>query len=252
MKKTNNRILELADLQRMLISTCNHLSRPLRKSQLIKMTTDLFECNTPKQVEFAIIDLIEQGKLQQEGYFIITPEFASIWDGTVTSTDEWTIKFLLSLKEEAKHDLFFDVYAQEPLTTSSFFKYINMKYPSLLRRQGTALSYMEQMENIFPYGLNSNFYMEMNDYPTDRWFTTFFNNPDCRIFIKNMDISKNHINIQVVLITGKKRSYKKANTDYEEFKQNIPHYFDNNMNVHVRKSLTVISNGRKSKQGKGW
>lgn len=249
MKKTNNRILELADLQRMLISTCNHLSRPIRKSQLIKMTTDLFECNTPKQAEFAIIDLIEQGKLQQEGYFIITPEFASIWDGTVTSTDEWTIKFLLSLKEEAKHDLFFDVYAQEPLTISAFFKYINMKYPSLLRRQDTALSYMEQMENIFPYGLNSNFYMEMNDYPTDRWFTTFFNNPDCRILIKNMDLSKNHINIQVVLITGKKRNYKKANTDYEEFKQNISHYFDNNMNVHVRKSLTVISNGRKSKQG---
>ncbi|MBD5452637.1 MAG: hypothetical protein HDR25_08355 [Lachnospiraceae bacterium] len=241
MKKTNNRTLELADLQRMLISTCTHLNRPIRKSQFIKMLTDLFEYNTPKQTEFALLDLIEQGKLKQKGHFITTPEFASTWDGTVTSTDEWIIKFLISLKEEAKHDLFFDVYAQEPLTPSCFFKYINMKYPALLRRQDTALAYMEQMEATFPYGLNSNFYMEMNDHPTDRWFTSFFNNPDCRIFIKNMNISKNHINVQVALISGKKRSYRKANADFKEFKENISHYFDGNMTIHIRKSMTAIA-----------
>ena len=163
MKKTNKRILGLADLQRMLISTCTHLNRPIRKSQLIKMITDLFECNTPKEVEFALIDLIEQGKLKQSDYFIITPEFASTWDGVITAADEGIVKYMLSLKEEAKHDIFFDVYAQESLTPSSFFKYINMNFPALLRRHDTALSYMEKMENTFPYGLSSNFYMEMNN-----------------------------------------------------------------------------------------
>jgi DNA-binding response OmpR family regulator len=51
MKKTDNRILELADLQKVLLSTCTYLNRPIRKNQLIKMTTELFECNTAKEVE---------------------------------------------------------------------------------------------------------------------------------------------------------------------------------------------------------
>lgn len=250
MKKNTNRILELAVLQQALLSTCTYLNRPIRKKQLIKMLVDLFECNTYKQVEFALLDLIEKGQLQQKDYFIITPEFASDWNGTVTAADEGIIKFMLSLKEETKHDLFFNVYANEPLSPHSFFKYVEMKYPALLRRKDTALAYMDQMENTFPYGLNSNFYMEKNDYPTDRWLTTFFNNLDSRIFIKNMDISKNHINIQVMTISGKKRSYKKANADFEEFKQNISYYFNSSMTVHVRKSLSTIPNGRKIKQGR--
>ena len=248
MKKNTNRILELADLQQALLYTCNTLNRPIRRNQLIKMTTDLFEYNTQKEVDFALLDLIEQNKLCQHNYFIVTPEFASDWNGTVTAADEGIIQFLLSLKEEAKHDLFFNVYALEPLSPRIFFKYVGMKYPALLRRQDTALAYMEQMENTFPYGLDNNFYMEMNDYPTIRWFTSFFNNPDCRIFIKNMEISKNHINILVITISGKKRSYKKANADFEEFKQNISYYFNSSMTVHIRKSLTAISNGSKRKQ----
>lgn len=68
MKKTNGKTLDLADLQRTIISTCTHLNRPIRKSKLIQMITDLFECNTPRQVEFALIDLIEQGKLYELGY----------------------------------------------------------------------------------------------------------------------------------------------------------------------------------------
>ena len=66
MKKTDNRILELADLQKALLSTCTCLNRPIRKNQLIKMVTELFECNTVKEVEFALLDLIEQGKLDRK------------------------------------------------------------------------------------------------------------------------------------------------------------------------------------------
>lgn len=252
MKKNTNRILELADLQEAVLFTCNSLNRPIRKNQLIKMITDLFEYNTPKQVDFALIGLVEEGKLQQKDYFIITPE--SAWDGTVTAADEGIINFLLSstLKEEAKHDLFFNVYAQEPFTPHSFFKYVGMKYPALLHRQDTALAYMEQMANTFPYGLNNDFFAEMNDYPAEgRWFGAFFNAPDRRIIIKGMDIHRNHVNIKIMLIAGKRRSYRKANTDFEEFKENISRYFDGNMNIHIRKSLTTISSGNKRKR-KGW
>lgn len=245
MKKNTNRVLELADLQQAILSTCTYLNRPIRKNQLIKMITDLFECNTPKQAEFALLSMIEQRQLQQKDYFIVTPDFASTWDGTVTAADEGIIKYMLSLKEEAKHDLFFNVYADEPLTPHSFFKYIGMKYPALLRRTSTALAYMEQMDNLFKYELNNDFYAEMNDYPTGRWFPRFFDSPDCRIFIRNIFAGRNYANFQIVLLPGKKRSYKKAYADFEEFKQNIPSLFNSDVKIQIRRSLTTIPFGRR-------
>lgn len=249
MKKIRNKTLELADLQRMLIFTCDHLNRPIRKNQLIKMITDLFECNTKKEVEFALLNLIEEGNLQQKDYFIVTPEFASSWDGVSTAADEGIIKYILSLKEEAKHDLFFNVYAEEVLAPHNFFKYISMKYPALLRRQDTALAYLEQLENTFPYELSNNFYIEKNDYPiAGRWFNGLFDSPDCRIIIKNIFTGWNYADFQIILLPGKKRSYKKAYSDFEKFKQNIFSLFNRDVKIQTRRSLTMIPFcGRKGK-----
>lgn len=240
MKKNTNRILELADLQQVILSTCNTLNRPIRRNQLIKMITNLFEYNTQKEVEFALLNLIEEGRLQQKDHFIITPEFTSTWDGVTTAADEGIVKYILSLKEEAKHDLFFNVYAEEALTPHHFFKYISMKYPALLRRQDTALAYLKQLENTFPYELSNDFYAEKNDYPTRRWFTKFFDSPDCRIIIKNIFAGRSYANFQIVLLPGKKRSYKKAYSDFEEFKQNISSLFNKDVKIQVRRSLTMI------------
>lgn len=245
MKNNNNRILELPDLQKVLLSTCTYLNRPIRKNQLIKMITELFEYNTVKEVEFALLDLMEQGKLQQQDHFITTPKFASTWDGTVTATDEGIIKFLLSLKEEAKHDLFFNVYAQEPLTPHDFFKYVEMKYPALLRRADAALAYMEQINNLFPYGLNNDFYAELNDYPTNRWFTKFFDSPDCRILIRNIFTGKNYAGFQIVLLPGKRKSYRKAYKDFAEFEKSISSFFNGDVKVQVKRSLITIPFSRK-------
>ena len=54
----NNKTLELTALQDMLLTICSKLNRPIRKSQLKAFVTELFECNTNKQVDFAILDLI--------------------------------------------------------------------------------------------------------------------------------------------------------------------------------------------------
>ena len=245
MKKNTNRILELADLKQVILSTCNTLNRPIRRNQLINMITDLFECSTQTEVEFALLNLIEEGRLQQKDYFIVTPEFASTWDGVTTAADEGIIKYILSLKEEAKHDLFFNVYAEEPLTPHNFFKYISMKYPVLLRRQDTGLAYLEQLENTFPFELSNDFYAEKNDYPARRWFTKFFDSHDCRIIIKNIFAGRNYANFQIVLLPGKKRSYKKAYSDFEEFKKNIPALFNRDVKIQVRRSLTMIPFGRR-------
>lgn len=245
MKKNTNRILELADLKQVILYTCNTLNRPIRRNQLINMITDLFECNTQKETEFALLNLIKEGSLQQKDHFIITPKFASTWDGVTTAADEGIIKYILSLKEEAKHDLFFNVYAEEPLTPHNFFKYISMKYPALLRRQDTALAYLEQLANIFPYELSNDFYAEKNDYPTEGWFTSLFDSPDCRIIIKNIFEGRSYANFQIVLLPGKKRSYKKAYSDYEEFKQNISSLFNRDVKIQIRRSLTMISFSRR-------
>ena len=37
-------------------------------------------------------------------------------------------------------------------------------------------------------------YIEMNDYPTNRWFTKFFDNPDCRIIITEIKQNNNQQN----------------------------------------------------------
>lgn len=248
MKNNNSRILELPDLQKTLLSTCTYLNRPIRKNQLIKMVTELFECNTVKEVEFALLDLMEQEKLQQQDHFITTPKFASTWDGTVTAADEGIIKFLLSLKEEAKHDLFFNVYAEEPLTPHNFFKYVGMKYPALLHRTDAALAYMEQINNLFPFELSNDFYAEMNDHPTGRWFTRFFNGPDCRILIKDIFKGKNYASFQIVLLPGKRKSYRKAYKDFAEFEKSISSFFNGDVKVQVKRSLITIPFGRKRRK----
>lgn len=245
---TTNKTLELEDLQSMLLSIGTYLNRPIRKSLLIKMVTDLFECNTQKQVDFAILDLIENKKLIEKNHFIVTPAFFTTWDGTVTAADEGIIKLLLSLKEDIKYDIFFSVYASECLTPSTFFKYIEMTYPALMNRTDIALSYMNQMDKKFPYGLSNDFYSEMNDYPTDRWFTSFFNNPDCRIIIKEMDLSKNHINLKLLLLPGKKRSYKVAYAQKEEFEKHIAAYFNNDIQLHIRTTLLTMLTGNTKKK----
>ena len=144
----NTKTLELTDLEAMLLSICATINRPIRKSMLIKMVTDLFECNNQKQVDFAILDLIEQEQLVEYKHFIVTPDFYATWDKNVYAQDEGIIKFFISLKEEIKHDVYFDVYAPEPLTPSTFFKYINMVYPALLHREDTALAYMNLAKEV--------------------------------------------------------------------------------------------------------
>lgn len=243
MKKNNNRTLELIDLQKMLLNICTNLNRPIRKTQLIKMITELFECNTTKQVDFAILDLIEQDKLHYAKHFICTPEFAATWDGTVTAADEGIVKFLLSLKEEIKFDVYFSPYAPEPLIPTIFFKYVYLKYPALLQKEDTALTYMEQIDTLFPDVANNNFYMEFNDYPTNRWFTSFFNDKDCRIVIKNIDQHKNHLNIHLLLLPSTRRSYKLAHEQYEEFKDNVELYFNNNIHLHIKTTLLTMITG---------
>lgn len=252
MKKntTNRKALELEALQKVLLSSCIKLNRPIRKSQLIKMVTVLFECNTPKQIEFALLDLMEKGQLCEQNHFIVTPEFYENWDKIVTAADEGIVKYLLTLKEETKRDIFFHAFAEESLTPSIFFKYVQMKYPSLLSREDTALILMEQMSNTFPYGLSDAFYAEANDYPTNGWLTALFDNTDCRLIVKHMDFHKKHINIHVVLLSGKKRSFKLAHEQFEEFQKNMKHYFNRDMHLHIKATPLTMYTGNKQRKQK--
>ena len=240
--------LELTDLEAMLLSICSNLNRPIRKSQLTKMVTELFECNNQKQVDFAILDLIEQEQLVEYKHFIVTPDFYATWDKNITAQDEGIIKYLLSLKEEAKHDIFFNVYAPEPLTPSTFFKYINMVYPELLHREDTALAYMNYFDSVLAYGLNNSFYAEKNDYPANHWFSTFFDNPDC----KNIDLHKSHVCLSVILLPGKTRNYSMAKEQLQELEEHIKNYFELHMIIHTKsKPLSMLTGDTRRKHSGG-
>lgn len=244
----NTKTLELTDLGAMLLTICTTINRPIRKSQLIKMVTDLFECNNQKQVDFAILDLIEQEQLIEYKHFIVTPDFYATWDKKVTAQDEGIIKYLLSLKEEAKHDIFFNVYAPEPLTPSTFFKYINMVYPALLHREDAALAYMEQFAKGLDYALNDDFYAEKNDYPSNRRFTKFFDNPDCRIFIKDINLYKNQVSLTIITLPGKTRNYSIAKKQLLDFEVYFKSCLKPDMIMHTKiKPLTMLTGNTKRK-----
>ena len=146
--------------------------------------------------------------------------------------------------------IFFSPYAPEPLTPTTFFKYIYFQYPALLKRENTALAYMEQIDTLFPDIASDNFYMEFNDYPTSRWFTTFFNNKDCRIVIKKIDHYKNHLNIHLLLLPNTRRNYKLAHEQYEELKDNLSSYFNNNLHLHIRTTLLTMITGTRPRRKK--
>lgn len=244
----NTKTLELTDLGAMLLTICTTINRPIRKNQLIKMVTDLFECNNQKQVDFAILDLIEQEQLIEYKHFIVTPEFYATWDKKVTAQDEGIVKYLLSLKEEAKHDIFFNVYAPEPLTPSTFFKYINMVYPALLHREDAALAYMEQFAKDLDYALNNDFYAEKNDYPSNRRFTKFFDNPDCRIFIKDINLYKNQVSLTIITLPGKTRNYSIAKKQLLDFEVYFKSCLKPDMIMHTKiKPLSMLTGNTKRK-----
>ena len=248
----NNKTLELTALQDMLLTICSKLNRPIRKSQLKAFVTELFECNTNKQVDFAILTLIEEKQLVEYKHFIVTPDFYAIWDKNVYSQDEGIIKFFLSLKEEIKHDVYFDVFAPEPLTPSIFFKYIEMTYPALLHREDAALAYMNYFDSVLAYGLNNSFYAEKNDYPANHWFSTFFDNPDCRLIIKSIDLHKNHVDLSVILLPGKTRNYSIAKEQLQELEEHIKNYFELQMIIHTKsKPLSMLTGDTRRKHSGG-
>lgn len=232
MKKTRNNItLDLQSLQDLLIRICTTLNMPIRKNILIKMVTDIFEYkNSKKAVEFAIIELVEQGLLFQKDHFISIDK-----DNLVpTATQEGISKFLTShfVKENIKSVFGFNPADELPLTPHIFFKYIENLFPELVSGADMPLACMEKMEKVLPYGLNNAFFAEQNDYPTNRWLSKFFDE-DCRLIIHRITCYKNKVCFHLLLLPGRRRSYKKAHEQYEAFEENISQYFEKHIEVQV-------------------
>lgn len=245
--------LDLEKLQETLVLLCSTLNMPLRKTIIHTFIREVFDFgNSIKNIDFALLDLTEQGILIQSSFFICSPECSSSGRTIPTATEEGIAKFLASksMKEEIKHDLFFSPMATDRITPQQFYKYVTLKYPALLAGTDAALAYMEQLEKILTYGLSDNFYAELNDYPTNRWFSSFFNQ-DCRIVIKNIDQHKNHINIQLLLLPGKRRSYQLSHEQFEELKDNLSVYFDKSIHLHIKTTLLTMITGTRPRRKKG-
>ena len=230
-KNRNNITLDLQSLQDLLIKICTTLNMPIRKNILIKLVTDLFEYkNSKKAVEFALIELVEQGLLFQKDHFISADKNNLI----PTATQEGISKFLTShfVKENIKSTLGFNPSDELPLTPHIFFKYIDNQFPELVSGADMPLACMEKIEKALPYGLNNAFFAEENDYPTNRWLSTFYDK-DCRLIIHRITCYKNKVYFHLLLLPGRRRSYRNAHEQFAAFEENISHYFENHMEVQV-------------------
>lgn len=237
----NNQRKTLDELRELLLKTVTFLGRPIRKSQLIKYMKNLYECkNKVSEIEFALLSLINDKLLIEDKHFIVTPAFHKEWDGTASAMDEAIVKFIPTLKERIKAEYYFNPFSEHTISCSSLFKYINMRYPFICN-QLLGLAYLEYFSEKYEYNICNDFFVELNDYPTDGWFTCFFDIKDCRLLIEDISYSShNHVFIKLILIPGRGRSYKKAHEQYLEFEKNIKMYFPQNT-VHIKtKPLTMI------------
>lgn len=235
--------LDLDRLEEVLVQICNTLNMPLRKTSLHKFIKEVFGYNNSiKQIDFAILDLIEQGILIETTFYIASLKCALEQRTIPTATEESIIKLLTSkaFMEEIRTDLFFSPFATDRITPHNYFKYIKCKYPALLAGKNTGLIYMKQLDELFAFGLTDQFYVELNDYPyCPVFFSTFFDT-DSRIIIKNIAIHKKYVTFHLILLPGKRRSYEKADEKYRYFAEHISSYFENKK-VHIKTTpLTMI------------
>lgn len=222
-KYSNNIRLELEDLKNYITSIFYHLQgRPIRKSKIIQMVTETFECNTPSQVEFALLELIDEHEIYQEGKFISTdPDFRY-----PTPMDEGIINLLCSpaVKDEAKSALLFNVNSNEHLTPDSFFKYVDKHYGSIFyayKDYATLVHFVNHADGF----LKNQIFEELNDYPTELWLTKFFADRDCRIIVGKIESNKKYTDISLILLPNRKGNYKLAWEQAEEFRQHVGDYF---------------------------
>jgi len=253
---TANKTLELEGLENLILRICNEIHMPIRKNQLIRFIKNVFGYrNTIKQIQFALIGLIEQKKLIQHTYFICMPELAAEGITTPTATEEWIFRFLMSeaLKEEIRYDVFFDVNSKENITPSIYFKYISMKYPSLISKD-KALAFMEQIKGLFPetpYLLKNNFYTEMNDYPyADGLISRIFSDRDSRIIVKNIRATKRYVIIKYLLVPSRKGNYSKAHHNSTELYDGFKFYLDDTIFAAFKDTPVVMVIGSQKKAKK--
>lgn len=127
-----------------------------------------------------------------------------------------------------------------------------MVYPALLHREDTALAYMNYFDNALGYGLNNSFYAEKNDYPANHWFSALFDNPDCRLIIKSIDLHKSHVCLSVILLPGKTRNYSIAKEQLQELEEHIKNYFEPHMIIHTKsKPLSMLTGDTRRKHSGG-
>lgn len=248
MNKQKN-ILELDKLQKLILDLLDFIYMPMRKSQLSRFINGVFSYdNRPKQIEFALIELIENGSIKEEKYYIASADYVSEHKSIVpTATQEGIVKYISSKSfiELMKHDLFFNVYAEDKVSFELYTKYLKMDFPGLVGNH-RALDRMNQIQEKFEYGLSNQFYVEMNDFPTGQFLSSFLDDNDNRIIITSIVKKKDLVILKALLVPGKHRSYKKAHINLQKLQNYLPSYFPSKK-VYINTMLLTMVCGNSKK-----
>lgn len=217
--------LDIDQLENLILEIFENIKMPIRKSQLLKFPINVFELkNTKKQIDFALTGLLDSGRLIQTKHFICTPELADLGRTKATPTEQAIVAFLLSgnLIESMKQEIHFNPLSNRRISPKDYFKVLKLEFPALISSE-PAKAYLEYFDRKI-FNVNNCLYTELNDYPYANGFITkFFDDRDCRLFIKSITEYKSKIIIQVVLLNGK--NYKLAHEKLDILEQNLQEYF---------------------------
>ena len=247
MNKQKN-ILELDKLQQLILDLLDFIYMPMRKSQLSRFINGIFAYdNSQKQIEFALIELIENNSIKGEKFYIATTDYVSEHKSIVpTATQEGIVKYISSksFTETMKHNLFFNVYAEDKVSFELYTKYLKMDFPGLVGKH-RALDRINEIQEKFEYSLSNQFYIEMNDFPSGQFISSFLDDDDNRIIITSIVKKKNLVIMKALLVPGKHRSYKKAHINLQKLQNYLPSYFPKKKVVINTMLLTMVCGNSK-------
>lgn len=233
--------LDLEQLQNVILQILENLKRPISQTKIHRFIRELFEYNnTNDEIDFGILTLSNNNSIVKKNNLVIHSDYAHSWDGKLTPMDEGISCYLLSLKEVAKFDIFFSPFADNNLSCKIFFKFVQMNFPWLLGNE-QALPLLEYITDHCGYKNISQLYKEMNEYPTNEWFTSFFNNKDCRLLITHFESKRTAVIFKLILLPDSKKDCSTAKTQLTQFQEKVEGYFQDYKVIVTYKNLSMIT-----------
>lgn len=203
-----------------LMQIPKYLKAPISEKLLASLCQSIFHCGDRKQTDFVLKDSLRKGWLHLSEGYIYSRDLLVQHPIKLTAKQAALQQYIPTLYKEAVESGY---YGEEYVNAEKMFQWLSFAYPGLIENDIQSLM-MWMSYDIKEEHLSKQFSDEFNG-TAEGWFSDFFTNPDCRIWIKDIVYkSADSLLLNVYLIPGKKGKYKKAYEHYAEFCSHIKDY----------------------------